>query len=153
MKRYALVRAVNTDGVVYGSVAAARAMAASGGGSIVATASVAGLVGFEPTPFYSSTKAAVIGWVRAVGAAMAEDGVRINAICPGGVATPMVGVPDEAAAEAAVEAAPSLLTPAALAAEMIATGRSDAAGGVFTVVGGRDPVRQAHPFADVPGFP
>jgi NAD(P)-dependent dehydrogenase (short-subunit alcohol dehydrogenase family) len=153
LKRYALVRAVNTDGVVYGSVAAARAMARSGGGSVVATASVAGLVGYEATPFYSATKSAVIGWVRAIGAAMRKEGVRINAICPGGVATPMLGLEaDSDAAAAAAEVVPTLLAPAELAGEMIATARSDAAGKVFSVVAGREVLGQEHPFAEVPGF-
>ena len=82
LDRYDMVRAVNTDGVVYGSVEAAKVMAETGGGAIVATASVAGLLGYAPTPMYSLSKAAVIGWVRAVAEAFATDGVRINAICP-----------------------------------------------------------------------
>ena len=148
LARYETTRAVNMDGVVYGAVAAAKAMAERGGGSIVATASVAGLVGYPPTPFYAATKAAVVGLVVSLGAAFAADGVRLNAICPGGVATPLVGLDPEAAA-----AVVSLLAPADLAAEMIATADSDAAGQVFSVVAGREPVRQLHTLAEVPGFP
>ena len=148
LDRYATTRAVNLDGVIYGAVAAAKAMGETGGGSIVATASVAGLVGYPPTPFYAATKAGVVGLVVSIGAAFAAQGVRINAICPGGVATPLVGL-DPAAAASIV----SLLDPADLAAEMIATAESDAAGQVFSVVAGREPVRQLHPLAQVPGFP
>lgn len=148
LDRYATTRAVNLDGVVYGAVAAAKAMGERGGGSIVATASVAGLVGYPPTPFYAATKAGVVGLVVSIGAAFAAQGVRINAICPGGVATPLVGLDPEAAASIV-----SLLDPADLAAEMIATAESDAAGEVFSVVAGREPVRQLHPLAQVPGFP
>ncbi|MEM7287908.1 MAG: SDR family oxidoreductase, partial [Actinomycetota bacterium] len=147
LERYATTRAVNLDGVVYGAVAAAKAMAQADGGSIVATASVAGLVGYPPTPFYAATKAGVVGLVVSLGAAFAAQGVRINAICPGGVATPLVGLDPEAAA-----AVVSLLAPVDLAAEMIATAESDAAGQVFSVVAGREPVRQLHPLAEVPGF-
>lgn len=150
LHRFPLVSSVNIDGVVYGTVAAAKAMATDGGGhggSIVVTASVAGLVGFSPTPMYSLSKAAVIGWVRATASNLASDGVRINAICPAGVATPLIGL-DESAADGV----PSLLAPADLAAEMIATATSDATGEAFSVVGGRDPLRQQHPFEPVPGF-
>ncbi len=148
LARYETTRAVNMDGVVYGAVATAKAMAERGGGSIVATASVAGLVGYPPTPFYAATKAAVVGLVVSIGAAFAAEGVRLNAICPGGVATPLVGLDPEAAA-----AVISLLAPVDLAAEMIATAESDAAGQVFSVVAGREPIRQLHPLAEVPGFP
>ena len=79
----------NLDGVVYGTrELAARLMPR--GGSIVATASLAGLT---PTPFdpaYTATKHAVIGWVRAAAPALAERGIRINALCPGFVDTPLV---------------------------------------------------------------
>lgn len=148
LHRYPIVSSVNIDGVVYGTVAAAKAMATQdGGGSIVATASVAGLVGFSPTPMYSLTKAAVIGWVRATASNLAPDGVRINAICPAGVATPLIGLDASAA-----DAVPHLLAPADLAAEMIAAAVSDATGQAFSVVDGREPRRMAHPFEPVPGF-
>jgi len=79
----------NLDGVVYGTrELASRLM--PGGGSIVATASLAGLT---PTPFdpaYTATKHAVVGWVRAAAPALAERGIRINALCPGFTDTPLV---------------------------------------------------------------
>ena len=79
----------NLDGVVYGTrELAARLMPE--GGSIVATASLAGLT---PTPFdpaYTATKHAVVGWVRAAAPALASRGIRVNALCPGFVDTPLV---------------------------------------------------------------
>jgi NAD(P)-dependent dehydrogenase (short-subunit alcohol dehydrogenase family) len=79
----------NVDGVVYGTrELAARLMPA--GGSIVATASLAGLTA---TPFdapYTATKHAVVGWVRAAAPALAARGIRLNALCPGFVDTPLV---------------------------------------------------------------
>ncbi len=72
----------NLDGVVYGTrELAARLM--PNGGSIVATASLAGLTDMPHDPSYSATKAAVIGWVRASAPGLAAHGIRINAICPG----------------------------------------------------------------------
>jgi NAD(P)-dependent dehydrogenase (short-subunit alcohol dehydrogenase family) len=72
----------NLDGVVYGTrELAARLMPR--GGSIVATASLAGLTDMPHDPSYSATKAAVIGWVRASAPGLAARGIRINAICPG----------------------------------------------------------------------
>jgi len=145
--RYELLRAVNFDGVVHGVISVGRAMAANGGGSILATASVAGLVGYPPHPLYSATKAGVIGLVRAMAPSLAPDGVRINAICPGGVATPLVGLDPSVA-----DIRDNILSPTALAAEMVATAQSDATGQAFSAIAGRDPVLQAHPFAPVPGF-
>jgi NAD(P)-dependent dehydrogenase (short-subunit alcohol dehydrogenase family) len=79
----------NLEGVVYGTrELAARLM--PNGGSIVATASLAGLTDMPHDPAYSATKAAVIGWVRASAPGLAAHGIRINAICPGFADTPLV---------------------------------------------------------------
>jgi len=63
-------------------------MQANGGGSIVCTASVAGLVGVKNRAAYSASKMAVIGLVRSVALDFVQDKIRINAICPGTVDTP-----------------------------------------------------------------
>jgi NAD(P)-dependent dehydrogenase (short-subunit alcohol dehydrogenase family) len=82
----------NVHGVVYGvRELAARLM--PNGGSIVATASLAGLTATPPDPIYALTKHAVIGFVRSVAPQLAGQGIRINAVCPGYTATNMV--PDE----------------------------------------------------------
>jgi NAD(P)-dependent dehydrogenase (short-subunit alcohol dehydrogenase family) len=79
----------NLDGVVYGTrELAARLM--PNGGSIVATASLAGLTGMPHDPAYTATKHAVVGWVRSAAPALAERGIRLNAICPGFTDTPLV---------------------------------------------------------------
>ena len=91
--QYERVMRVNVDGVVYGARAAARSMAERGGGAIVVTASVAGLIGFSPDPIYTLTKHAVVGLVRALGPALAPLGITVNAVNPGIVDTPLV--PDE----------------------------------------------------------
>jgi NAD(P)-dependent dehydrogenase (short-subunit alcohol dehydrogenase family) len=79
----------NLDGVVYGTrELASRLM--PGGGSIVATASLAGLTGMPGDPAYTATKHAVVGWVRAAAPALAARGIRLNALCPGFTDTPIV---------------------------------------------------------------
>jgi NAD(P)-dependent dehydrogenase (short-subunit alcohol dehydrogenase family) len=79
----------NLEGVVYGTrELAARLM--PGGGSIVATASLAGLTGMPGDPAYTATKHAVVGWVRAAAPGLAPRGIRLNVICPGFVDTPLV---------------------------------------------------------------
>ena len=80
----------NLEGVVYGTrELAARLM--PGGGSIVATSSLAGLTGMPGDPAYTATKHAVVGWVRAAAPALAARGIRLNALCPGFADTPLVG--------------------------------------------------------------
>jgi len=88
--RYRRVMAINLDGVVYGAHAARPALAARGGGDIVATASLAALAPMPQDPVYSANKAAVVALVRALGAAWAPDRVRVNALCPGYADTAIV---------------------------------------------------------------
>ena len=79
----------NLEGVVYGTrELAARLM--PDGGSIVATASLAGLTGMPGDPAYTATKHAVVGWVRAAAPALEAHGIRLNALCPGFTDTPLV---------------------------------------------------------------
>jgi NAD(P)-dependent dehydrogenase (short-subunit alcohol dehydrogenase family) len=73
---------INLDGVVYGIAAARPAMKASGGGTIVATASMAGLVAVPFDPIYSANKHAIVGLTRSLGEVYAPDGIRIHALCP-----------------------------------------------------------------------
>jgi len=88
-EQYLRATRANVDGVVYGTrELAARLM--PNGGSIVATASLAGLTATPADPIYSLTKHAVIGFVRSVAPQLAERGIRINALCPGFTDTPMV---------------------------------------------------------------
>ena len=65
------------------SHAALPALRARGGGAIVATASLAGLTGVAYDPLYAANKHAVVGLVRSLGPALAEEGIRFNAVCPG----------------------------------------------------------------------
>ncbi|RCV30976.1 hypothetical protein SETIT_6G139300v2 [Setaria italica] len=83
------VMATNARGVLAGLKHAARVMVPRRRGSIICTASTAGVVGTVVNPSYSASKAAVLGLVRAMAAEMARSGVRVNAISPGAVATPL----------------------------------------------------------------
>ena len=79
----------NLEGVVYGTRELASRLMPDGG-SIVATASLAGLTGMPGDPAYTATKHAVVGWVRAAAPALAARGIRLNALCPGFTDTPIV---------------------------------------------------------------
>jgi len=76
-------------GVFLGIKHAAGAMRRSGGGSIISTASVAGLKTGESPHLYSVAKAAVIHLTKSVALELGEAGIRVNCICPGIVATPL----------------------------------------------------------------
>ncbi len=80
---YRRAMGANLDGVVFGINAVLPAMRARGGGSIVATASLAGLTAVPMDPLYSANKHAVVGLVRSLGPALASEEIRINAVCPG----------------------------------------------------------------------
>ena len=83
--------AVLVRGVFLGMKHAAPVMKRQGAGSIISTASVAGLrTGLGPH-IYSAAKAAVIQLTRSVAMELGESGVRVNCICPGGIATPIFG--------------------------------------------------------------
>lgn len=82
------VLAVNLDGVIHCTAAQMRAMAV-GGGAIVNNASVMGLVGSAGAAVYTASKHGVVGLTRAAAMEGGRPHIRVNAVCPGFVRTPM----------------------------------------------------------------
>lgn len=143
--RYRTVVGVNVDGVVFGVAACLPLLKRSGGGAIVVTSSLAGLVGFGGDPIYTMTKHAVVGLVRALAAPLAKERIRIGAVCPGFTDTPLVA----GAREMFVNAGFPLLSAADVAAAVESAFYADEPGTLLIVQPGRQPV--AYRYAGVPG--
>lgn len=79
---------VNLFGVIHGTKHAAQVMTA--GGSIINTASMAGLVGFPGISAYGASKHAVVGYTKNTAIELGPKGIRVNCVCPTGVSTPMI---------------------------------------------------------------
>ena len=86
---------IDLNGVFYGCRAAIPVMRAQGGGAIINTASASGLAGDYRFAAYNAAKGAVVNYTRAAAIDHAREGIRINAVCPGPVATPIIsGIKD-----------------------------------------------------------
>ena len=81
---------VNVSGLVLCCQLAAQQMLAQGGGAIVNIASNAGKVGYNNMSAYNASKAAVINLTRSLASEWAPHQINVNAVCPGGVNTPML---------------------------------------------------------------
>ena len=89
MDEYDRVMDVNVRSVVLGIRASLPALQKADQGAIVATGSVSGLAGDSAQWAYNTSKAAVVNLVRSVALDVAHTGVRVNAVCPGPIATSM----------------------------------------------------------------
>jgi NAD(P)-dependent dehydrogenase (short-subunit alcohol dehydrogenase family) len=145
-EQYRRIVGANVDGVFYGLRAVVPAIAAAGGGAVVATASIAGLIDFAPDPVYTLTKHAVVGFIRASAPQLAEKGITCNAVCPGIVDTPLVG--DEAKAFLKDAGFP-LIRPEDIADAVFQAMTGSETGQAFVVQAGREPT--AYRFGRVPG--
>jgi NAD(P)-dependent dehydrogenase (short-subunit alcohol dehydrogenase family) len=135
--------AVNLRGYWLCSKYVIPAMLHQGGGSIIHVASPTGLFGFTRLTAYSASKGGVVGLMRAMAADYAPDHIRVNAIVPGTIDTPMNAIEfsEPGIRERFAELTPArrLGTPKDLAGIALFLASEDSAfcvGGIFTVDGG-----------------
>jgi len=146
-EQYRRIVGVNVDGVVFGVRRLSRVMR---GGSIVVTASLAGLTAMENDPLYALTKHALVGFVRSVAPQLAERGIRLNMVNPGIVDTPLLG--DEGR-EALDAAGFPLLQPEEVAAAVLRAAADDEVGQAWVVQPGREPLKFRFPGVPGPRVP
>jgi NAD(P)-dependent dehydrogenase (short-subunit alcohol dehydrogenase family) len=142
-EQYRRIVGANVDGVVFGVRRLAQVM---DGGSIVVTASLAGLTATEQDPLYALTKHAVVGFVRSVAPQLRTRGIRLNMVNPGFVDTPMLDEVGRAAFEAAGF---PLLRPEDVAAAVLRAADDDEVGQAWIVQPGREPMKFRFP--NLPG--
>ncbi|GGJ41986.1 SDR family NAD(P)-dependent oxidoreductase [Streptomyces brasiliensis] len=103
IEAYQRVVRTNLDGVFYSLRYELPAMESAGkGGAIVNVASILGSVGFAGSPAYVAAKHGVVGLTKAAAAEYAARGIRVNAVGPGFIETPLLNGMDEAAHQALV---------------------------------------------------
>lgn len=90
MADYQLAIDLNCRSVLVTTEAAIPALRARRGGALLYTASISGLTGSPNSPVYSMAKFGVVGFVRSLAKRLAPDRIRVNAICPGPIDTPML---------------------------------------------------------------
>jgi NAD(P)-dependent dehydrogenase (short-subunit alcohol dehydrogenase family) len=88
---YRRAMAINLDGVVFGVNAAVPALRSSGGGTIVLTASMAGIVPVAIDPLYAANKHAVVGLGRSLAELYRAEGIRVQVLCPSFADTAILG--------------------------------------------------------------
>jgi NAD(P)-dependent dehydrogenase (short-subunit alcohol dehydrogenase family) len=142
-EQYRRIVGVNVDGVVFGVRRLSRVMR---GGSIVVTASLAGLTAMESDPLYALTKHALVGFVRSAAPQLAERGIRLNMVNPGIVDTPLL---DDEGRDALVASGFPLLRAEEVAAAVLRAAEDDEVGQAWVVQPGREPLKFRFP--GVPG--
>jgi len=141
------VIATNLSGVFYGMKYQIEAMLAQGGGAIINTGSVASLIGFQGIPAYTASKHGLVGLTKVAALDYAQQGIRVNAVLPGVIDTPMMevfsgGTPEGRAMMTGLEPVGRMGTPEEIAqvvlflgsdAASFVTGHALAADGGFTI--------------------
>lgn len=130
---------VNLGGVILGTRLAIEPLRARGGGVVVNTASLAALLPLEDEPGYSATKAGVVMFTRACGALQRTHNIRVNAVLPWLVDTPLLGKSGDGSTEApwARQARQILpvLDPADVAGAVMEIIEDDSLAGHYRIVG------------------
>ncbi len=133
---------LNLSAVIDGTRVAVREMRRSGGGVIVNTASMGGLLPMPDAPVYAATKAGVINFTRSLAYLAASDRIRVNAICPSYVDTPLLhGFADAERQEQMRSEVGGILDVDEVAAGVLELIEDDSRAGAImrvTVRGGRD---------------
>lgn len=145
VEQYRKVMGINLDGVVFGTVAALPVLRDNGGGSIVATASLAGLTPVPFDPIYAANKHAVVGLARSLGLGLTEEGIRFNSICPGfsesGIIAPI--------REALIDSGMPIIPAEQVADAVVELFSGEMSGECWFVQAGRD--SDAFAFRNIPG--
>ena len=134
---------INIGGVVFGTRAAVNAM--TDGGAIVATASLAGLMGYPGDPMYGLTKHAVVGFVRSAAEQLKDKNITINAVCPGFTKTAML----QGMVSVFEQRGFPLLAPEDVAEAVVKIASSEETGQAFVCQPGR--IGELYKFRGVPG--
>jgi NAD(P)-dependent dehydrogenase (short-subunit alcohol dehydrogenase family) len=143
---YYKIMRVNVDGVVFGLRASIRAMERRGGGAVVATSSLAGLIPFPPDPVYDASKHAVVGLIRSAAPTLAAKGITANTVNPGITDTNIL---TDDAKQFLREAHFPIMDPAQIADAVFGLVASGVTGQCWVCQPGREPV--PYSFRDVPG--
>jgi NAD(P)-dependent dehydrogenase (short-subunit alcohol dehydrogenase family) len=143
-EQYRRILGTNVDGVVFGVRRLARVQ--KPGSAIVVTASLAGLTPIESDPIYAGTKHFIVGFVRSIAPQLEAQGIRIKAVCPGVVDTPILGADGRARLRASGF---PLLSPEDVADVVVAAAESGGTGEAWVCQPGRDP--EPYRFSGVPG--
>jgi NAD(P)-dependent dehydrogenase (short-subunit alcohol dehydrogenase family) len=136
---YRRVVGVNADGVFFGIRSLVPAMTARGGGAIVATSSLAGIGPHADDPVYAATKHFVVGLVRSLAKPLAEHAITVNAVCPGGVDTPLLDVIGRR--DRPIDERPPLMDPDVIAEAVASLLAGDTTGEIVAVLQGKGAVR------------
>lgn len=137
---------VNLTAVLVGTWAAIPALQRRGGGAIVQTASVAGLVPFPGNPGYAATKAGVVGFTRSLYNLKDELNIRVSCVCPERVDTPLLT--GAMGGRPLPPGTPPLITPDEVAAAVLLLVRDDEAAGAVMKVSPGQPPEILEGFAD-----
>ncbi len=143
---YQRIQRVNVDGVVFGARAAIPRMERRGGGAIVATSSLAGLIPFPPDPIYDGGKHFVVGLIRSLAPTLAPKAITANTVNPGITNTNII---DQATKDFLEDAGFPVMPAQQIADAVFGLVTTGVTGQCWVCQAGREPV--PYGFRDVPG--